>query len=70
MTDSLLNVGQRLSSGEMRCGSEWGWVWEDLAAVDEVVGVVTELTHGTEDELEAVLQLSLVGYKKNEYSGK
>ena len=63
-THSLLNIGIRFSSGEVRRGGEWGRVGENLAAVDEVVGVVAELAHGTEDELEAVLELSLVSCEK------
>ena len=33
---------------------------EDIRAVDESGGIVAELTHSLEDELEAVLELSLI----------
>ena len=34
---------------------------EDVAAVGQSGGIVAKLAHGLEDELEAVLQLILVG---------
>ena len=62
ITYSLLNVVHGLTSGEVRnlSGGEVRWDGEDIRAVDQSVGVGTELAHSLEDELEAVLELSLV----------
>ena len=60
-TYRLLDILVSLAGWEVRERRKLGRVREDLAAVNEVVRVVAELTHSTEDKLEAVLQLSLVG---------
>lgn len=61
-TYRLLDILVGLASREVRERRKLRRVREDLAAVDEVVRVVAELAHRAEDELEAVLQLSLVGW--------
>ena len=60
-TYRLLDILVGLSGREMRESREWRRVRKHLAAVNKVVRVVAELTHRSKDELEAVLQLSLVG---------
>ena len=62
-THCLLNIVDSLAGGEMRSSLERGWDGEDVRAVGKGVGVMTELAHSLEDELEAVLELSLVRYK-------
>ena len=64
MTYSLLDIGVRLASGEVGRGGQDGRGREDIRAVDEVIRVVSELAHGGEDELEAVLELVLVSCTK------
>ena len=61
MTYRLLDILVRLARGEVRRVGERWRVGEHLRAVDEVVRVVAELAHGAEDELEAVLELVLIG---------
>ena len=56
----LLNVRVGLASGEVRGIGEVSGDGEDIRAVGEGSGVVAELAHGLEDELEAVLELGLV----------
>ena len=60
---SLLDVRVGLASGEVRSVGEGRRDREDIRAVSEGGGVVTELAHSLEDELEAVLELVLVSYR-------
>ena len=59
---SLLNVRVGLASGEVGSVGERSRDREDVRAVSEGGGIVTELAHSLEDELEPVLKLILVGW--------
>ena len=58
---SLLDILVGLAGGEVRGVREGRGNREDIRAVDESGGIVAELTHGLEDELEPVLKFVLVG---------
>ena len=65
---SLLNVRVGLASGEVGSVGERSRDREDVGAVGEGGGIVTELAHSLEDELEPVLKLILVGWNKENVS--
>ena len=60
-THSLLNISEGLASGEVRVNDEVRRGVKDIRAVGQSRGVEAELAHSLEDELEAVLELGLVG---------
>ena len=61
-THSLLNISEGLAGGEVRVDDEVRRGIQDIRAVGQSRGVKAELAHSLEDELEAVLELGLVGY--------
>ena len=60
-TYGLFHILVGLSGREVRRSEQRSRGGEDIGAVDQSIRVVSQLAHGLEDELEAVLQLVLVG---------
>ena len=65
-----MHIFERLASGQVRSGLQVGRDLENIAAVNQAVRVLSKLAHSLENELEAVLKLGLVGWKKCMSSGK